>query len=100
MRVETEYERWLSSKRVSEEDKEILRSMTLEERDDAFFKDIEFGTAGMRGVLGPGTNRMNAFTVRKATVAFAQYLIEKYPDIQTRGVVIAHDNRHFLENLL
>lgn len=95
MRVETEYERWLSSKRVSEEDKEILRSMTLEERDDAFFKDIEFGTAGMRGVLGPGTNRMNAFTVRKATVAFAKYLIEKYPDIQTRGVVIAHDNRHF-----
>lgn len=95
MSVQSEYERWLSSNKVSEEDKIILRSMSQEEKEDAFFKDIEFGTAGMRGILGPGTNRMNVFTVKKATVAFAKYLLEKYPDIQTRGVVIAHDNRHF-----
>lgn len=95
MSVQSEYERWLSSSRVSQEDKEILKHLSKEEVDDAFFKDIEFGTAGMRGILGPGTNRMNVFTIRKATVAFARYLHEKFLDAKVRGVVIAHDNRHF-----
>jgi len=48
----------------------------------------------MRGILGPGTNRLNEFTVRKATVAFAKYLLEKYPNAKEAGVVISHDNRH------
>ena len=95
MGVQSEYERWLNSPRVSEEDKAILKNLSSEEIDDAFFKNIEFGTAGMRGVLGPGTNRMNLFTIRKATVAFARYLLEKFIDVQTRGIVIAHDNRYF-----
>ena len=95
MSVQSEYERWLNSTKVSLKDKEILRSLSKEEIDDAFFKNIDFGTAGMRGILGPGTNRMNEFTVRKATIAYAKYLLEKYEDVQTRGVVIAHDNRHF-----
>ena len=88
------YNRWLNSSRVDEATKEILRKMDQKEIDDAFFKDVEFGTAGMRGVLGPGTNRLNNFTVRKATVAFGKYLLELFPNAKEMGVVISHDNRH------
>ena len=94
MSTKENYLRWLNSNRVSEQDKEILRNMNQEQIDDAFFKDVEFGTAGMRGVLGPGTNRMNNFTVKKATVAFAKYLLELFPNAKQEGVVISHDNRH------
>ncbi len=92
--TEQNYQRWLNSPKVSEATKEELRKMSKEQIDDAFFKDVEFGTAGMRGILGPGTNRLNEFTVRKATVAFAKYLLEKYPNAKEMGVVISHDNRH------
>ena len=88
------YNRWLNSSRVDEATKEVLRKMNQQEIDDAFFKDVEFGTAGMRGVLGPGTNRLNNFTVRKATVAFGKYLLELFPNAKEMGVVISHDNRH------
>ena len=94
MSTKENYLRWLNSNKVSEKDKDILRSMNQEQIDDAFFKDVEFGTAGMRGVLGPGTNRMNNFTVKKATVAFAKYLLELFPNAKSDGVVISHDNRH------
>lgn len=87
------YTRWLNSPLVSNEDKEIIRRMSEEEIDDAFFKDVEFGTAGMRGVLGPGTNRLNLFTIKKATIGFAKYLIESFKDAKRMGVVISHDNR-------
>jgi len=95
MRTLDNYNRWLNSSLVSDKDKAILRSMSQEEIDDAFFKDVEFGTAGMRGIIGPGTNRLNEFTVKKATVGFAIYLLEKYPNVAKDGVVISHDNRHF-----
>ena len=95
MRTLDNYNRWLKSPLVSAKDKETLQKMSQEEIDDAFFKDVEFGTAGMRGILGPGTNRLNEFTVRKATVGFAIYLLEKYPNVKRDGVVISHDNRHF-----
>ena len=94
MNTKDNYLRWLNSNRVDEKDKDILRKMDQKQIDDAFFKDVEFGTAGMRGVLGPGTNRMNNFTVRKATVAFAKYLLELFPNAKEEGVVISHDNRH------
>lgn len=94
METNERYNRWLASPLVSEENKNILRGMNQEEKDDAFFKDVEFGTAGMRGILGPGTNRLNTFTVRKATVGFAKYLLEKFPSAREEGVVISHDNRH------
>lgn len=94
MKTLDNYNRWLNSPLVSAKDKEILKNMSQEQIDDAFFKDVEFGTAGMRGILGPGTNRLNDFTVRKATVGFAIYLLEKYPNAKTDGVVISHDNRH------
>ena len=92
--TEINYQRWLNSSKVDEATKEELRKMNQSQIDDAFFKDVEFGTAGMRGVLGPGTNRLNDFTVRKATVGFAQYLLEKFPSAKKMGVVISHDNRH------
>ena len=92
--VEQNYQRWLNSPKVSDETKEELRNMSQAQKDDAFFKDVEFGTAGMRGVLGPGTNRLNDFTVRKATVGFAKYLLELFPNAKEMGVVISHDNRH------
>ena len=94
MSTKENYERWLNSTSIDEATKEALRKMSKEEIDDAFFKDVEFGTAGMRGVLGPGTNRLNNFTVRKATVAFAKYLLEVMPNAKEEGVVISHDNRH------
>ena len=88
------YQRWLESPKVDEKTKDELRNMSQAQIDDAFFKDVEFGTAGMRGVLGPGTNRLNDFTVRKATVAFAEYLLELFDNAKEMGVVISHDNRH------
>lgn len=94
MSINENYQRWLNSPIVSDDMKVALRKMTKEEIDDAFFKDVEFGTAGMRGILGPGTNRLNIFTVRRATVGFALYLLEKFPEAKTQGVVISHDNRH------
>jgi phosphoglucomutase len=92
--TEQNYQRWLNSPKVDEATKEELRKMNQAQIDDAFFKDVEFGTAGMRGVLGPGTNRLNNFTVRKATVGFAKYLLEIFKDAKEMGVVISHDNRH------
>ncbi|WP_425377617.1 phospho-sugar mutase [Spiroplasma endosymbiont of Polydrusus pterygomalis] len=63
----------------------------------AFSDDLEFGTAGLRGLLGPGTGKMNLYTIRRATLAFMSYLKTIYAanDLKTKGVVIGHDNRHF-----
>ena len=92
--IEQEYQRWLNSSLVDEEMKNVLRNMTPQEKEDAFFKNVEFGTAGMRGVLGPGSNRLNKFSIRKVTVAFAMYLLKTYKNAKEEGVVISHDNRH------
>ncbi len=87
-------EKWLLSNSVTEEEKAAIRKMSKEELDDAFYKDIEFGTAGMRGLMGPGTNRLNSLTVKRASVAFARYLIEKFgEEAKVRGIAISHDNR-------
>ena len=94
MTTQENYNRWLNSNKIDAQTKEILLKMSKEEIDDAFFKDVEFGTAGMRGVLGPGTNRLNDFTVIKATLAFGRYLLELFPNAKKEGVVISHDNRH------
>ena len=92
--IETNYQRWLNSPNVDEETKKELLAMSEEEKGDAFFKDIEFGTGGMRGLLGPGTNRMNEYTVKRVAIAFGTYLLRKYPDAGERGVALSHDNRH------
>ena len=89
------YNRWLKSDKVSKEDKEVLQKMDDKTKDAAFFKDIEFGTGGLRGILGPGTNRMNYFTVKRVTVALGIYLKEFHQHAREKGVAISHDNRHF-----
>ena len=89
------HEEWLVSSKVTSSDKNLLAKMTKQEIEDAFFTDIAFATAGMRGILGPGTNRINYFTIQRATVGFALYLLEKFPDAKKRGVAISHDNRHY-----
>ena len=70
-----------------------LKSLSPEELNDRFYKEIEFGTGGMRGVIGAGTNRINKYTVAKATQGYAQYV--KGMGGEKDGIVIAHDNRHY-----
>lgn len=94
MMYQKEYQLWVES--VKEEYlKEQLKNMTEAEKEDAFYRNLEFGTGGMRGVVGPGTNRMNVYTIRKANEGFAQYLLENVESVKERGIVIAYDCRHF-----
>ena len=93
MDINEKYQRWLASPRVSDEDKQVLANMDEEAKADAFFKDAEFGTGGLRGVMGPGTNRVNDLTIARVTVAFGQFLIQTVIEAKRRGVVISHDNR-------
>src|SRR5699024_4924424 len=65
-----------------------------EQLEDSFYKDLEFGTGGMRGIIGPGTNRMNVYTVRKAAEGLARYIEENGEEAKTRGVAIAYDSRN------
>lgn len=62
--------------------------------EDSFYKHLEFGTGGMRGELGPGTNRLNTYTIRRAAEGLAQYIVEQGEDAMKRGIVIAYDSRH------
>lgn len=91
--IEASFQRWLASDRVSPEDKKILSSMDERQKNDAFFQNASFGTGGMRGVLGPGTNRINIQNLGRVTVGFGSYLLATQKDAAKRGVVISHDNR-------
>lgn len=73
--------------------KELSAISDDKEIEDRFYKDLEFGTAGLRGIMGAGTNRMNRYTVAKASRGFADYLKALYPAELKRGVVIAYDSR-------
>lgn len=92
--VEERYEKWVNSPNLDESYKEVLESMNSEEKNDAFYTTIEFGTAGMRGLLGPGTNRINLHTIRKATQGFADYIKEHGEKACEEGIAIGYDNRH------
>ena len=67
----TEYEKWMNSPAVDEKTKEELKKMADEEISNCFYRNLEFGTGGMRGILGVGTNRINVYTVRKITQGLA-----------------------------
>lgn len=88
------YERWLNHPNLDPSYKEVLENMDEKEKQDSFYTTIEFGTAGMRGLLGPGTNRINLHTIRKANVGFAEYICANGEDAKKRGVAIGYDNRH------
>lgn len=95
MNVKLEYQNWLNNENLDAGLRVQLEAMDDKEKEDAFYTDLEFGTAGMRGLIGPGTNRMNIYTVRKANVGFAKYLLQNVERAKERGVAIAYDNRHF-----
>ncbi|WP_289220100.1 phospho-sugar mutase [Ileibacterium valens] len=97
--VEERYEKWVNSPNLDESYKEVLESMNSEEKNDAFYTTIEFGTAGMRGLLGPGTNRINLHTIRKATQGFADYIKEHGEKACEEGIAIGYDNRHMSKEL-
>ena len=89
------YEEWLTSPVFDEATKAELKAIAGDDAEirDRFYKDLEFGTGGLRGVVGAGTNRMNLYTVRRATQGLAKYIISK--GVQTKGVAISFDSRHF-----
>ncbi|MEA4825288.1 MAG: phospho-sugar mutase [Clostridium sp.] len=91
------YEEWLNNEYIDEKTKEELRSIKENkiEIEDRFYKELEFGTAGLRGKLGAGTNRMNIYNISKVTQGIADFIKEKGPDYMDRGVAIAYDVRHF-----
>lgn len=96
MDYQKKYEQWLDSPYLKEEDKEELRSIA-ENKDeivDRFYKDLDFGTGGIRGKIAIGANRMNIYTVGQTTQGLANYLLKKVKKAQEKGVVIAHDPRH------
>lgn len=87
------YKKWLSSNLIDEETKEELRTLEDEkEIEDRFYKDLEFGTGGLRGIMGAGTNRMNVYTVGKATQGLSNYII-KHGNGEMKAV-IAYDSRN------
>lgn len=90
------YKQWLNSPYLSEKDKEELHSIAdnNEEILDRFYKELDFGTAGMRGKIAIGSNRLNIYTVGKTTQGLANYLQQKVDNSGERGVVIAYDTRY------
>ena len=88
------YEKWLNDPCFDENTKKELEEIRENEKEieDRFYKDLEFGTAGLRGVIGAGTNRMNKYTVGKATQGLANFILKE--NTQDKGVAIAYDSRH------
>ena len=97
MEYKQKYNEWLQNSFFDEETKEELRKIKDDEKEieDRFYKDLEFGTAGLRGIIGSGTNRMNKYTVEKATQGLANFI--KKEKGEERGVAIAYDSRNMSE---
>lgn len=96
MSWEQVYQQWLNEENIPENLKNELKNLNTdpEKCEDAFYAPLEFGTAGMRGILGAGINRMNIFTVRQATEGLARFMDTQDPETRRRGVAIAYDSRH------
>ena len=87
------YERWSNFANLDSKLRDEMNRMNEKDLYESFYTNMEFGTAGIRGILGPGTNKMNIYTVRKASEAFARYILENISNPLERGIVVAHDNR-------
>ena len=96
MSWEQVYQQWLNEENIPENLKNELKDLNTdpEKCEDAFYAPLEFGTAGMRGILGAGINRMNILTVRQATEGLARFMDTQDPETKRRGVAIAYDSRH------
>jgi phosphoglucomutase len=90
------YEKWLNFENLDVELDSELEQMKNDKKqlEDAFYQELTFGTGGIRGVLGPGTNRMNIYTVRKTVNGLSTYIMENVANAKQRGVVIAYDSRY------
>lgn len=91
-------ESWLQDPYIDEETKQELRALegNGQEQEDRFYKELEFGTGGLRGVIGAGSNRMNRYVIGRATQGLARYVLEQHAGKEGKpSVVIAHDSRHF-----
>lgn len=88
--IEKRYKEWLNSDVITKGDKNKLKKMNKKEKEEAFYTDLEFGTAGIRGIMGLGTAKINKYTIGKVTVGFANYINKKY---KNGSVVIAYDTR-------
>lgn len=95
-RSEEQLQMWLNDPSVDQQTKDELRAISHNpaEVEDRFYKDLEFGTGGLRGVMGAGTNRMNRYTVGRATQGLAAYVLEREPQGGGHAVAIAYDSRH------
>ena len=87
-------QKWATFTDLEAELKKELAALTTEQKEDAFYRNLEFGTAGMRGILGVGTNRMNIYTIRKANDGFARFIVSNGEVAKQKGIVIAYDSRH------
>src|SRR3712207_6698790 len=91
------YDKWLNNSYIDEKDREELKLIknNPKEIEDRFYKDLEFGTAGLRGKIGIGTNRMNKYIIAKVTQGLANFIKKQGKDAMDRGVSIAYDCRHY-----
>ncbi|WP_242257681.1 phospho-sugar mutase [Streptococcus thoraltensis] len=95
MTYQETYNKWLASDQLPDYLRQELEGMDEVTKEDAFYTNLEFGTAGMRGYIGAGTNRINIFVVRQATEGLAKLVESKGEEAKKRGVAIAYDTRHF-----
>ncbi|MFA9413092.1 phospho-sugar mutase [Streptococcus sp. E29BA] len=95
MSYQETYQNWLNVSDLPDYLREELLGMDEKTKEDAFYTNLEFGTAGMRGYIGAGTNRINIFVVRQATEGLAKLIESKGEAAKQRGVAIAYDSRHF-----
>ena len=95
MTYQDNFKKWLDYAELPDYLREDLNSMDEKTKEDAFYTNLEFGTAGMRGLIGAGTNRINIYVVRQATEGLARLIEEKGDVFKKRGVAIAYDSRHF-----
>ena len=89
----TKINEWKNSQALTQKEKDELNNMSEEMLKEAFYTNLSFGTGGMRGVMGLGTNRINRFVIAKATLGFGRYLLKNEVNAKEKGVVITHDNR-------
>ena len=95
MTYQENFKKWFDFAELPDYLRKELDSMDEKTKEDAFYTNLEFGTAGMRGLIGAGTNRINIYVVRQATEGLARLIDEKGEDFKKRGVAIAYDSRHF-----
>ena len=95
MTYQDNFQKWLDFAELPDYLRKDLEGMDEKTKEDAFYTNLEFGTAGMRGLIGAGTNRINIYVVRQATEGLARLIDEKGDEFKKRGVAIAYDSRHF-----